>query len=763
MDLLSVAASVAGVAALGVGAWQLRVAVLDRRDARRGEGGSPRTADFSGALPVAAPYGRLPAEVVGRDGLKGELRSVLRGRRTRVAVVLAGMGGVGKSTVALWLAGEFRRRGRPVWWVNAADSVSLRGGIVEILRRLEAPEPLIREVSDAAPTAADRFWMFLADRPAASRRALLVFDNADEPSVLAADGTSTPADGAGWARVGGGIVTVVTTRAGDPRVWGGGVRVVPLKALDDVAAAAVLRGIAAQVSDPGGREAVELARRLGGLPLALHLAGTYLTSPFARWHTFADYRRALDTGQAAVAELDGVRSDPRATVSRTWELSLDALGGRGVERARETLYLLACFAPTSPIPMALLGSAVNENTLRALAELALIGTVTVPGGLPDLTLHPVVADTCRARMIDDASIPELAVRLISTAAGALEAERPADWPQWERLIPHVLALVTWAAAHLATPVLLSLLQAAGSAGYSLWLIGNKEGAGGEEIARAVVTAASRLGDRHPEAIEARHGLGVTLVARGRIREAEQLFHAVLADRRSVQGDAHEGTLRTRDQLIGTILAQGRYDEAEPMYRALMADQEAFLGPEYDDTLTTLVDLAWSVGMRGDAAQAADLCRRALEIDRRVLGDEHPRTLDAWADLAHWTNESGAHQQAEDMAGHVADRVSRVLGARHPLTLTTRATLARTLAALGRLPEAERILRDVVAAMEQVLSDNDARLFTAHRDLADVLAAQGHTRRAERIYRQVLRLQQDHLGPAHPETLKTDRLMAFHAR
>ncbi|GAA4566899.1 hypothetical protein GCM10023193_44660 [Planotetraspora kaengkrachanensis] len=636
----------------------------------------------------------------------------------------------------------------------------MRGGIIEILRRLDAPESLLREVSDAAPTAADRFWTFLAERPARSHNALLVFDNADVPSVLAANGRSTPSDGAGWVRGGGGILTVVTTRIGDPQAWGGGVRVVPLRLLDDVTAAAVLRRTAPHIPDPDGREAMELARRLGGLPLALHLAGMYLTSPFARWHSFAEYRRALDSGQAAVVELDSVHSDSRATVSRTWELSLDALAEQGVERAREMLYLLACFAPTTPIPMAMLGSVLSETSLRALAELALIDAVAVPGGLPDLTLHPVVADTCRTSMTEDTSIPELAVRLVSSYAGGLEVERPADWARWEKLIPHIEALLTWAAPHLDTPTLLSLLHVAGRAHYSLTLIGSKEGAGGEGIARLLLAAASRLGDLHPEAIAARHGLGVTLSARGRVREAEDLFRAVLEDRRTVLGDAHPGTLRTRDQLIGTIMAQGRYGEAEQMYRDLIADQEASLGPEHNDTLTTLVDLAWSVGMQGDAEEAANLCRQALEIDRRVLGQEHPRTLDAWADLAHWTNESGAHQEAEDLGTRVVDTVSRTMGAKHPLTLSTRATLARTLAALGRIPQAESMLRDVLTAMEQVLSDTDARLLTTRRDLANVLATQGRTHQAERIYRQVLQLQQQYLGLAHPETLKTDRLIAL---
>ncbi|MCW2877099.1 MAG: Tetratricopeptide repeat-containing protein [Sphaerisporangium sp.] len=58
-------------------------------------------------------------------------------------------------------------------------------------------------------------------------------------------------------------------------------------------------------------------------------------------------RLALDGSMAAeaVAELDAAHADPRATVSRTWELSLDTLTEQGMNRAREVLYLLACFGP----------------------------------------------------------------------------------------------------------------------------------------------------------------------------------------------------------------------------------------------------------------------------------------------------------------------------------------------------------------------------------------------------------------------------------
>jgi tetratricopeptide (TPR) repeat protein len=753
MDWLSPAASVAGVAALVVGGWQLRVAILTRRDGVR-EPVGPDRSGLVGALPVAAPYGRLPVEILGREALEAELKDlVLRRRRRRQptgVLVLAGMGGVGKSTLALWLAGEFRSRGRQVWWINAADTVSLRGGILEILRRLEA-ESLWQAVSDGAPTAADQFWEFLNGRRPG---ALLVLDNADAPEHLSADGASPPADATGWARTGRGVVTLVTTRSVGAQIWGTTARIIVLDVLGERAAAAVLRSLAPQLDDPDGG-ALALARRLGALPLALHLAGAYLASPFARWRSFSDYLRALDGDQAgqAVAELDAGQTDPRATVSRTWDLSLDSLADKGLAQGRDTLYLLACFAPTQPVPASWLPDDLTHN-LRGLAEVALVDAVPSRDGPPDLTLHPVIADTCRAQLTADSPIPGSAVRLLDATISGLDAERPADWPDWERLIPHVRALLEWSVPLLDGSDLTRLLRLGRNTLSSLWLDGNRESAGGEALARLILSAAARLGDRHPDLLAARHLLGVTLHVRGRQQEAEAILRPVLDDRRVVLGDTDPDTLRTRDDLAGTILMQGRYAEAEQMYRELIADQEAALGPEHPDTLTTYIDLAWSIGIQGRADEAADLCRQTVDTDRRLLGDEHPRTLDAQTDLAQWTSEQGALQEAADLCSQLIGTQQRVLSARHPLTLSTRAILARTTAAQNRPAEAESLLRPLINDMEQVFSPTDFRMLTTRRDLAGVLTVLGRTTEADTIYQNVLRLQQQTFGPTHPETLKT---------
>jgi CRP-like cAMP-binding protein len=388
----------------------------------------PRPGSWPGPLPVAPPLGKLPAAVRGRDGLLGELRRALRSYPWRASrtFVITGMGGLGKSTVALAAAKMAKDRGYRVWWLGATDTALLTSGMLEVLRELGAPESVIAPVREGARTAPARAWEFLNGEHAAGKRWLLIFDGADHSAVLAGADAMTPADGTGWLRADPAGMVIVTTRNRDPQVWGTGVTLRELKALDEEASAEVLRDLAPEVADPGGHQARELSRRLGGLPLALHLAGAY--------------HEALDSVElpAALADIEGPGADVRADVQRTWDLSLDALAAEGRPQARMLLFVLSCFAPATPIPAWLLRSApladllereaggtdkdAGWSRLRAgMQGLSHTGLIEIssgggPAGLNAITVHPVVADANRSRL---ATIAATERRTVQNAAVAL--------------------------------------------------------------------------------------------------------------------------------------------------------------------------------------------------------------------------------------------------------------------------------------------------------------------------------------------------------
>ncbi len=89
-----------------------------------------------------------------------------------------GLGGVGKTTLAIEYAHKFRDDYDLVWWIPAEDPAEVRRSLVELARVLR-----IQESTDAAETVR-RVLRALKDGDP-YRRWLLVFDNATEPETLA--------------------------------------------------------------------------------------------------------------------------------------------------------------------------------------------------------------------------------------------------------------------------------------------------------------------------------------------------------------------------------------------------------------------------------------------------------------------------------------------------------------------------------------------------------------------------------------------------
>jgi len=745
----------------------------------------PSPAIAVGPLPVAAPLGKLPPEVRGREGLIGELRRALRPYPWRASrtFVITGMGGLGKSTIALTAARMARERGYRVWWVRAADTAQLTSGMLEVLRELGAPELVTVPVREGARTAPERTWKFLNGDHAGGRRWLLVLDGADNPTVLAGADAGTPADGTGWLRPDPAGMVIVTTRIRDPRIWGTWVTLRELKPLDDEVGAEVLRDLAPEVTDPGGHQARELSRRLGGLPLALHLAGAYLGSPFARWTSFAGYRQALDGVElpAALTDIEEQGADIHANVQRTWDLSLDALAAEGRPQARPLLLVLSCFAPATPIPAWLLqlpplaglldrpDEEGNPRRLRdGLQGLSRTGLIDIassgsPAGVHAVTVHPVVADANRIRLsasaaAERAAVQETVVALLEAATADLDPAQPGDWPTWRRLRAHMNAVIDLLADDL-DPVVLARLLTVSAVGTEALLGAGRLAAAGK-LAQASVAAATFLPPDDPAAMTARGYLARTLVRRGHSADAEAIYRELLADRIRVQGEDHLDTLATWHDLAAALGVQGRFGEAEQLYRQLLGDDYRMHGLDHRETLAARHGLARMIGLQGRYAEAEELSRQVLQAQRRVLGPDHPDCLASRQHLARLAGKAGRYAEAEAMYRQVLADRRRILGDDHPDTLATRHRLARIVGQRGRYGEAEELCHQVLADRRRLLGeDHPDNLATRHR-LAKMLGLQGRYADAEPLFRRVLADRRRVLGAEHPDTLATEHRLGW---
>lgn len=662
-------------------------------------------------------------ELRGRNELLDELAVLVRDPWKGPAV-LAGVGGVGKSALAAVLAEQVRGRGRRVWWVSAADSASFSAGLATIAKQLGGSSYDVKAIGLGTADAPDRFWRLL-DRM--SDKWLLVFDNADDSRVLAA-GESSPAgiqDSTGWVRPSRTGLVLVTSRETDPRMWTAA-RLYPVGWLKDADAAQVLRDLAPEAGDDD--QARILARRLGGLPLALHLAGRYLSSKVARWPTFEAYDHAFGEGEEPSLRSRSGDQAPRGltrTVTRTAEISLDGLASNGIPQARAVLRLASCYAPT-PIPAGmfesrsvtdLLGSTPDtgdsrrlmENALRGLRSVGLVQNWSADPVVGDtaLDVHPVLSDINRT-MLDRAEpdaqvIRHAAVALLATAVKKLRFDLPEDWPRYRLLGQHLLALLYTTAQHVDQDHLTMLMGAVANTAGAL----NRSGAGKavNTLCRTALTHGTALGNTHPTVLRVRHVLAWAVAYQGHLADAEAMFEDVLDTRQRVLGKNHPDTIESRHEVAWITACQGRWAEAEWRYQQTLRDSRHVLGADDPRTLTTRHELAWAIANQGRFNEAHKAFLKVLQDRRRVLGSQHQQTLTTHHEIAWTTAKQGKWAEAEGLYRDLLRLRQQILGADHPETLVAAHELAWTTARQGRLAEAQSLYEQVRERRHRTMGDD----------------------------------------------------------
>jgi len=479
----------------------------------------------------------------------------------------------------------------------------------------------------------------------------------------------------------------------------------------------VLADLAPRAGDAA--EARVLAGRLGGLPLALHQAGTYLGSPFSAEPTFSAYGQAL---LERFGDLLGRGDDDRGQVIGTWELSLDALAAQGRGQARELLRVLSCFAAAVPVPPVLLdpgvlsdccgGEGRVEEGLSGLLSVGLIETRDPGGeaGRPLVVVHPLVAQTIRYQAADAlADSFAVAVDLLATAAGHLDYEDPRDQARWLALLPHLRALLGLEVA--ASAAVLETL-ASSAATMSLALLRGGSYPASLELAESALTRTAALGEDHEQIFDLLVRRAAAHRFLGHAAEAEAEFRQVLAAQLRVLGPDHPSTLATRQEIARTLADQGKPAEAEAEFRQVLAARLRVLSADHYDTLATGHYIARTLAGQGKLAEAEAEFRQVLAGKVRVLGPDHPSTLATRHRIACVLADQGKFAEAEAEFQQVLAARLRVLGPDHPDTLDSRYEIARMFADQGKLAEAEAELRQVLAARLRVLGpDHPSTLLT----------------------------------------------------
>jgi tetratricopeptide (TPR) repeat protein len=575
------------------------------------------------------------------------LRAALTNSHAAAIVPIAGLGGAGKTQLALEYAYRHTADYDTVWWLRAEDSTMLAADCAQLATPLELPE---RGLADQqASAAAALSW--LGRHPGW----LLIFDNARSAATCR-----------GWLPAAGAGHVILTSR--DPN-WREVARPLRLPVLPRAEAVAFLQKRSG-VKEPAA--AGELCDALGNLPLAIEHAAAYID---ATGISIADY-------------LERYRGAPRElltdAVAATWEISFEQLRTEtdAAPVALDLLNLIAFLAPDDIDSRLVAGRFPDALQLdRDRAALLRYSLIEARGGT--IWVHRLVQAATRARLAREGreqEWAEAAVKLVDDAF-PFKLDKVETWSASVRLLPHALA----AAGHseglgVALETTSRLLNQVG-----LYLLNRAQPAEAERsLRRALAIDEKVYGPDHPEVATDANNIGQILKAQGDLAGALEYTRRALAIDEKVYGPDHP-KVAIRASNIGAILqAQGDLAGALEYTRRALAIDEKVYGPDHPKVAIRANNIGQILQAQGDLAGALEYTRRALAIDEKVYGPDHPEVATDASNIGQILQAQGDLAGALEYTRRALAIGEKVYGPDHPNVAIRANNIGQILKAQGDL-------------------------------------------------------------------------------
>jgi tetratricopeptide (TPR) repeat protein len=687
----------------------------------------------SAAKPRNLPFASLGGLFSGRDEDLADLHTALLGAKG-APVALCGLGGIGKTRLAIEYAWSREAVYSALLFVGASDSPALNAGLAGLTASeiLDLPEKEARD--DATKITAVLRW--LESNPTW----LMILDNVDDSAAVAEVAKLMP-------RLKGGHV-VVTARASN---FPAGVRKLEVSTLDENAAAQfLLDRTDADRSKTKDDTALArtLARELGGLALGLEQAGAHIATDrigFARY-----LKLWSESREKALAWADATVTGSDRTLATTWATSVARLSPESGRLLDRLAFLAPDAVPDSLLDVAVPGEAADADVYKArrgLYDYSLVSRVTEEdGGASGVIVHRLVQDFARRAMGYERRAQALyeALRWVN-AAFLGDADDVRSWPTLDPLAPHALAVARAAdEAAIAEPTARLFNQ------LGVLFNAKADHALSEPFyRRAIEIGEKNLGRDHPDVAIRLNNLAQLLQATNRLAEAEPLMRRALAIGEENDGPDHPNVVIRLGNLATLLHATNRLAEAERLMRRALAIDEKNYGLDHPNVTIRASNLAALLYGTNRLAEAEPLMRRALAIDEKSCGPDHPNVAIRLNNLAQLLQATNRLAEAEPLMRRALAIDETSYGPDHPSVARDLNNLARMLKDKNRLSEAEPLYRRALAILEAGLGPDHPNVATSLNNLAELLKATNRLAEAKPLMGRALAIDERSLGPEHP--------------
>ena len=269
------------------------------------------------------------------------------------------------------------------------------------------------------------------------------------------------------------------------------------------------------------------------------------------------------------------------------------------------------------------------------------------------------------------------------------------------------------------------------------------------VMRSLAILEKQLGKNHPHVAKALNNLATLYCHQGKYGEAELFHKRSLSIRERHLGENHPDVATSLNNLADTYCFQQKYEEAEFFHKRSLAIREKQLGENHPDFAQSLNNLAGLYSAQGKYGEAEPLMARSLAIREKQLGENHPDVAQSLNNLASLYESQGKYEEAEPLYLRSLSIREKQLGADHPDVATSLNNLALLYNAQGRYTEAEPLYLRSLSINERQLGADHPHVASSLNNLAQLYYTQGRYKEAEPFYLRSLSIMEKPPGADHP--------------
>lgn len=691
------------------------------------------------------PFERNSA-FTGREAELERLRGLINKGHHTAKVAITGLGGVGKTQLALELIYQIRSEydDCSIIWIPATTREALEQAYLKVARQLD-----ILGCNDDEANVKKLVQNYLSREKAGWW--ILVFDNADDIGLWVEEAgprsdrllDSLPRSSSGSI--------IFTTRSRKAAVQLAGRNLIEMSEMDESVSLQLLRNSLVEQDIVLQDEASSLLTWLTNLPLAIVQAAIYINT---NGLSLKDYLFLLKEQEEDVIELlsedfedEGRYRDLVNPVATTWLISFEQIRQRD-PLAADYLSFMACVDAKSISQSILPPGLSRKKETDAIGTLLGYSFIAKRPTDSTITIHRLVHLATRNWLRKEGLLSIWTGRAISRLYELLASVNRDDRVIWRSYLPHTYYLLQSIPDEDNSEIWISLVNA-----YAQFLYDDGRFWDIEPFAkRALDLCILKLGDTHSSTLIQMNNLALSYRFQGRLKDSELLFTRAIEICKNTGRANASFALTIMNNLMETYEEQGRWQDAEELGTGVMETLTSKHGPSDLAVLSTMGHLASAIRHQGRFAEAEQLNLRILQIRKSKLGDNHTDTMLTMNSLSVTYLDQGRYKEAEELLLQTVHGRKLKLGVDHPETLISMSNLAAALSGQELWQESRSMLEEVLTAQKLKLRPDHPGLLNTMNSLAGTFTKLKLSEEAEDMHTKVFEVRKETLGPHHPETL-----------